>query len=541
MDIHNQLSLICQSGTATLIDSEKAVELYGINTFGQPQRFAGAIKVFEESVIPQLLKLANTAGFKLHPVSTNNNWGYGSILVNKDPVYLLDLSPLNSITPTNKKLGLITIGPGVTQQQLHDYLNEENWPHMVPVTGAGPSCSLVSNALERGYGITPYTDHFYACNALKAYLPHPELCEQKLSSAVSALDQSGNDFIDKTFKWGLGPYVDGLFTQSNLGVVTEMTLRLAKKPSSFCAFYIQIFEGDNFAKAVSFIRELLESQSGMVGSINLMDKRRLVSMTCETPNLDKDPIEPLSDEQVNKLASSKRLPEWMIVGSIYGEQAIVNAVKKYIRQNGKKIGRIIFSDALLLKFARQFVRLPLNFVPAFKDVKGQLTSLKEGIDIMLGEPNQVALPLPYWRNKSAKGEKSRPLDPAAENCGLLWYAPLLPMDPDALKQFVSFVRSTMLNYGLDPLITFTNLKHDCIDSTVPLVFNKQSEEDEKKAINCLHELITEGCKQGFVPYRLPIHEQQQLDKTSAFWQTIKVIKNAVDPNNILSPGKYDSQ
>jgi 4-cresol dehydrogenase (hydroxylating) len=99
----------------------------------------------------------------------------------------------------------------------------------------------------------------------------------------------------------------------------------------------------------------------------------------------------------------------------------------------------------------------------------------------------------------------------------------------------------MLNYGLDPLITFTNLKHDCIDSTVPLVFNKQSEEDEKKAINCLHELITEGCKQGFVPYRLPIHEQQQLDKTSAFWQTIKVIKNAVDPNNILSPGKYDSQ
>ena len=279
----------------------------------------------------------------------------------------------------------------------------------------------------------------------------------------------------------------------------------------------------------------------MVGSINLMDKRRLVSMTCENPNLDKDPIEPLSDEQVNKLASSKRLPEWMIVGSIYGEQAIVNAVKKYIRQNGKKIGRIIFSDALLLKFARQFVRLPLNFVPAFKDVKGQLTSLKEGIDIMLGEPNQVALPLPYWRNKSAKGEKSRPLDPAAENCGLLWYAPLLPMDPDALKQFVSFVRSTMLNYGLDPLITFTNLKHDCIDSTVPLVFNKQSEEDEKKAINCLHELITEGCKQGFVPYRLPIHEQQQLDKTSAFWQTIKVIKNAVDPNNILSPGKYDSQ
>jgi len=541
MDIHNQLSLICQTGIARLIASEEDVSQYGINTFGKPQQFAGAIQVLQESAIPQLLSLANSVGAKLHPVSTNNNWGYGSILVDKDPVYLLDLSALNAITPTNKELGLITIGPGVTQQQLHDYLVENDWPHMVPVTGAGPSCSLLSNALERGYGITPYTDHFYACNAVKAYLPHPDLCEQKLSSAVSALDQSGNDFIDKTFKWGLGPYIDGLFTQSNLGVVTEMTLRLAKKPSSFCAFYIQIFEGDNFAEAVSFIRDLLESQSGMVGSINLMDKRRLVSMTCENPNVENNPIEPLSDEQVNKLADSKRLPEWMIVGSIYGEQPVVNFVKKYIKQKGKKLGRILFSDSLLLKFAHQFVRLPLNFVPAFKDVKGQLTSLKEGIDIMLGEPNQVALPLPYWRNKSAKGDKSRSLDPASENCGLLWYAPLIPMDPNSLKQFVSFVRSTMLKYKLDPLITFTNLKHDCIDSTVPLVFDKSDSSEETRALNCLHELITEGCKNGFVPYRLPIHEQQQIDKSSAYWQTIKVLKNAMDPNNILSPGKYDSQ
>ncbi len=541
MDIHNQLSLICQPSIARLIASEEAVSQYGINTFGKPQQFSGAIQVLQESAIPQLLSLANSVGIKLHPVSTNNNWGYGSILVDKEPVYLLDLSALNAITPTNKELGLITIGPGVTQQQLHDYLVEHNWPHMVPVTGAGPSCSLLSNALERGYGITPYTDHFYACNAVKAYLPHPDLCEQKLSSAVSALDQSGNDFIDKTFKWGLGPYIDGLFTQSNLGVVTEMTLRLAKKPSSFCAFYIQIFEEDNFSEAVSFIRDLLESQSGMVGSINLMDKRRLVSMTCENPNVENNPIEPLSDEQVNKLAASKRLPEWMIVGSIYGEQPVVNFVKKYIKQKGKKLGRILFSDSILLKFARQFVRLPLNFIPAFKDVKGQLTSLKEGVDIMLGEPNQVALPLPYWRNKSSKGDKSRPLDPASENCGLLWYAPLIPMDPNSLKQFVSFVRSTMLKYELDPLITFTNLKHDCIDSTVPLVFDKSDSSEETRALNCLHELITEGCKNGFVPYRLPIHEQQQIDKSSAYWQTIKVLKNAMDPNNILSPGKYDSQ
>lgn len=541
MDINEQIARLCQSDFASFMSAEDAISLYGINTFGSPQHFAGAVKALREEVIPSLLKLANELKFKLHPVSTNNNWGYGSILVGEEPVYLLDLSPLNTITPTNKDLGLVTIGPGVTQQQLHDYLAVQGWPHMVPVTGAGPSCSLLSNALERGYGITPYTDHFYACTALKAYLPHPELCEQKLSSAVSALDASNDDFIDKTFKWGLGPYVDGLFTQSNLGVVTEMTLRLAKKPSSFCAFYIQVFDARNFSSAVEFIRNLLESQSGMVGSINLMDKRRLVSMTCDNPNISQTPITPLSDEQVNHLAAEKRLPEWMIVGSIYGDQPVVNYVKKYVRKNGKHLGRILFSDSFLLKFAHQFVRLPFDFIPMFKDIKGQLSSLKEGIDIMLGEPNQVALPLPYWRNQTHKGDKTRSLDPAKEHCGLLWYAPLLPMEPEALQRFVSFVRSTMLKYDLDPLITFTNLKHDCIDSTVPLVFNKQNKDEETKALNCLHELITKGCESGFVPYRLPIHEQQQLDKSPVYWQTVKVLKNALDPNNILSPGKYDSQ
>jgi 4-cresol dehydrogenase (hydroxylating) len=31
---------------------------------------------------------------------------------------------------------------------------------LVPATRAGPGCSIIGNALKRGYGITPLTDHF---------------------------------------------------------------------------------------------------------------------------------------------------------------------------------------------------------------------------------------------------------------------------------------------------------------------------------------------------------------------------------------------
>ena len=80
---------------------------------------------------------------------------------------------------------------------LWEYLDKHDWPWMVPVNGAGPNCGILSNALERGYGITPITEHFEAVTAIKVILGHPELAAKELRSGVSDLDGSSHDFIDK--------------------------------------------------------------------------------------------------------------------------------------------------------------------------------------------------------------------------------------------------------------------------------------------------------------------------------------------------------
>jgi 4-cresol dehydrogenase (hydroxylating) len=316
---------------------------------------------------------------------------------------VVDLGKMKSIVPTNKKAGLITLQPGVTQQDLFDYLQQNNWPFMVPVTGAGPQCSVLSNALERGYGITPRTDHFAAVNALKAYLPHPELCNDKFESAVSNLDGSGLDFIDKSFKWGLGPYIDGLFTQSNFGIVTEMTIRLAPRPEHFSAFYLQVFDANKFSDAVALIEQTLLDCEGIVGSINLMDRRRLVSMVASNPN-GQDVHETMSEEQVESIASENRLPQWMIVGSIYGSKDVVSATQKLFKRRAKKVGQVNFSNSWLIHIAKFVLALPLPTFSALENIRSQLNTLDEGSEIMLGKPNQVALPLAYWSNPSVKAD-----------------------------------------------------------------------------------------------------------------------------------------
>ena len=114
------------------------------------------------------------------------------------------------------------------------------------------------------------------------------------------------------------------------------------------------------------------------------------------------------------------------------------------------------------------------------------------------------------------------------------------MKAEAMKEFAKLVREVCPKYNIEPFITFTNLKHDCVDSTIPIVFDRENHQAVIDAHNCLKELVAQGLKKGFVPYRLNIDQQQTLlDKNSDFWQTSNQLKAVLDPNKILSPGRYN--
>ncbi|ALO35925.1 FAD-binding protein [Colwellia sp. MT41] len=521
----------------------------GLDNFDNKQRqLMAVITLTDVSEIKLILDLANQCAkdeklaFSLYPISTGNNWGYGTSqptgLANN--IILLDLGRLTKITHFDSELGLVTIEPGVTQQQLSDFLHQHNHDYMVPVTGAGPSCSLLANALERGYGITPYTDHFSAVTSIQGYWANG----RPYQSAVYELDASEEKLVDKTFKWGLGPYLEGLFTQSNLGIVSQMTLRLAKIKPDFTSFFIQMADDSLLEAAVPLIREVLQDYEGIVGSINLMDQRRLLSMFAKNPN-GNDAHQVMLSNDINKLASELRAPSWTIVGSIYGSSRVVKVVKKEIDDIFKQLPcKRIYSNSLSIILANKTIDiLPawlINKVPMLTTIAEQLDSFNKGKDIMLGKPNKVALKLAYWRHKDADGFDKDKLSPGQDGCGLLWYAPLIPMKANKMREFVEFIRAICPKFNIEPFITFTNLKHDCVDSTIPIVFDLSNPKAVNDAHNCLKMLVEQGLKKGFVPYRLNIDQQQWLlNKDSDFWQTVNQLKSSLDPNNILSQGRYN--
>ena len=532
-----QLCAVLSSNSKVLTD-EVALAAYRSNCEGFSNAIDCVVKIGVVEDIQRVLHVATTAAtddavpLKVHPISTGQNWGYGSAAPNANDAILLDLSALTQISITSAELGIVTVQPGVTQQMLYDELQRRQLDFMVPVTGAGPSCSILANALERGYGITPFTDHFAAVNSIKGYLADGSFYQ----SPISELDSSGDDFIDKTYKYGIGPYLDGLFSQSGFAIVTEITLRLKRRPEAFDSFYIQFANDTDFELAQQIAFSILQYLDGVVGSVNLMDQRRLLSMMAPNPN-GKARHVAMSAQQVAQLAKQYDTPGWMLVGTLYGQQSVVKAARKEVRRFvAGRAKRLLFSGGALLSVARTVLKiLPENQLTG---VRAMLASLDLGIEIMQGKPNQVALPLAYWRNPTAS--KDTALHPARDGCGLLWYAPLIPMRADSMRQFISMVREVCPLYGIEPMITFTSLKYDTVDSTVPIVFNRQDEQATRLAQQCLQELVSRGLKSGWVPYRLNLQQQRELlNANSPYWQTVHKLKQAIDPHNIISPGRYD--
>ena len=141
------------------------------------------------------------------------------------------------------ELGTALLEPGVTYQQLVDYLEQNNIPLWVSCPAPSAVASPVGNTLDRGVGYTPYGEHFMMQCGMEVVLANGEV----LRTAMGGVEGSNSWQV---FKWGYGPYLDGIFTQSNYGIVTKMGLWLMPKPPAYKPFYIRFKDDDDVADII---------------------------------------------------------------------------------------------------------------------------------------------------------------------------------------------------------------------------------------------------------------------------------------------------
>lgn len=509
---------------------------YGRNCIGVSRGISAVVRPRTEAEVEAVVKISRAQGIPLYPISTGRNWGYGSAAPAEDGSVIVDLGAMNRIVEIDPVLGLVTLEPGVTQQQLRDHLDRENLPFLVPVTGAGPTCSLLGNALERGYGITPHSDHFQAVTALRAVLPDGRIYQ-------SAMAEAGGKDVDHAYKWGVGPYLDGIFTQSGMGIVTRMTLALAPTPERVELFIFALPKEDDLETAVDAVRDLRQTLGSGLGAINILNSIRVLSMIDPYPEQDVAPGEAIPDAVVEAMAKRRRLPRWFGVGALYGTKETAPAMRRRVKRvlGARCKGLQFFSRSKL-----RLIKALVSLVPGTPGrlLKERLGTLDETLDILLGRPRETALKLAYWKSGGvpdaaiAPGGAGALLDPARDGCGIMWYAPLVPMTPAAVRSYVDMVKEVCPKFGINPLITLTTISERCFDSTVPILFDLPTESARAQA--CYRALFEEGQRRGFLPYRMNLSSMGLYAnrQDSVYWQTVEQIKTALDPNHLMSPGRY---
>lgn len=515
-------------GKDQVLLASEAVAAYGQDTTGMQRSIPAALRLRDSARLPELMRIAQRHRVPVYPISTGRNWGYGSALAVRDACVVIDLSGLDRILHFDADMGVVTLEPGVTQGMLADFLDRGGHPYMVPTTGAGPECSLLGNALERGYGVTPYTDHFAAVTDLEAVLADGTLYR-------TAMREAGGEELARLFKWGIGPYSAGLFTQSGLGIVTRMSIMLARRPEAVKVCLFSLKDDALLEPAVERIRTILSRLPGTLGGLNLMNRHRVLAMSAPYPSdrLGSDGLIPAA--VVAELGRQYQIAPWTGFGTLYGTKRMVAAAQKEIRAALAGVAsRLLFLSQdnanTLLRVAR--------WIPgsAGQRLSSTAGTLARSLELVLGRPNETALPLAYWRSPAGG---STPRNPARDGCGLIWYAPLVPMRGPGARAYVDFVTTVTRRHGIEPLLTFTSLSDKLFDSTVPLLFDRTDPSAVAAAQACYEELIAGGRERGWFPYRVAIGAMPGLAALTNESSSLHArLRRELDPDDLLAPGRY---
>jgi 4-cresol dehydrogenase (hydroxylating) len=517
-------SLLGEGGVVTSRPELVAAETA---TFATHRSIPLILRPSSREEVQACLRIAADAGLRVYPISGGKNWGYGSRVPTADSCVLLDLGRMNRILDFSEELAYVTVEPGVTQRQLMAFLRERGSRLWMDSTGASPECSLIGNTVERGFGHTPYGDHFAHVCGLEVVLPNGQCLETGFSRESGAAAAS-------VYRWGLGPSLDGLFSQSNLGVVTRMTIWLMPAPEYFQAFFFKCSQQGDLGPVIEALRPL--RLSGVLNSaVHIGNGYKVISGLQQYPWDRTGGRTPLEPTLLRELAGQMNFGEWNASGGLYGTRAQVAEARRLLRKAlAGKVANLTFLDDRLLGLAERFAR-PLRLVTGW-DLAAVIGLVRPVYNLLKGIPTDHPLRSTYWRKKTPVPAA---MDPDRDACGLIWCAPVAPLTAEHTETVTRIAAETLLRWSFEPMLSVTLITGRAFMCVVSISFDREVPGEDERALACYYELAESFLQRGYDFYRLGVHSMGEFRADSSYAALLKKIKGLVDPANLLAPGRYE--
>lgn len=263
--------------------------------------------------VQKIVQWSNEYVIPIYPISMGRNLGYGGAAPRVRGSVIVDLGRrMKSILDINPDTCSCLLEPGVSFYALYEEIQLRGYEHLwidVPDLGGG---SVLGNTVDRGQGYTPMGDHFSAHCGMEVVTPKGEV----IRTGMGALPGSNTWQI---FPYGYGPYPDGIFSQSNFGIVTKIGMHLMPNPGGAEGFMCTFKEEEDLFKAINVIRPL-RMRNVLENVAQLKHVNQVVALLGKQRSTFWKGPGPIPIEEVRKIAATLPCGDctWVYYGTIYG-------------------------------------------------------------------------------------------------------------------------------------------------------------------------------------------------------------------------------
>lgn len=475
------------------------------------------------------MEVAQKHGVKIYPISTGKNWGYGSRVPPVGEAAILDLGRMNQILDYDHEMGTVTVQPGVSFRQLEALLEENGRKFFMSAPGTTPDASVIGNALERGWGFGPYSDRFDFMCGMQVVLPDGLVVEtgmERFPGAKSA----------RFFRWGVGPWFDGMFTQSNLGVVTRMTVFLAPLPTDFVSFVYKFDDIEKMVPVVDALRDL-KLKGILRTNFKLQNFYRQLMAKGQFPYDETQGAWILSPELEAEKRREHGIGKWNGAGALYcwsraQAKAEIELVRAVLEPH---VDALVFFDKELEEnaAARRDEILEKTGYDLNKCLKRYFHDTRfVGVD-----RGNKGMQMAYWRK-----ENPAPSDPQLDRdkVGFIWVDPIIPFRGREVREATDIITETQLKHGFEPNIGLNCTTERSIFTTGAIVYDREEPGRDEKALACAREAVERLADAGYILGRMTTDSMTLLKRAQEGSRKMQErVKLALDPNLILAPGRYE--
>ncbi len=484
-------------GDAHVADDPTTLDALNTATFPTPRRAVAQLRPANAAEVRECLRIATLHGVRLHPISRGLNWGLGSRVPPDDGAVVLDLGRLDAIVDFDETMAWVTVEPGVTFAQLYAFLKDRRSRLFLSSIGGSPQASVLANAVARGDGSGPLGDRWSHVCALEVVLSTGET----LRTGYGHLAPTP---LVPLHRHGVGPILDGLFSQSSFGVVTRLTIWLTPLPHSLQAVRFSVATDERLPGLIDALRALM-LEGTVRWPIGLWNHTRVLSTLTNRGDV---------PEQLRSFGLDHR---WYALTALTGMTALQGRAhrERLIDVLGPAVDAWSIEERT--GDARSGEELLLEKEPAFW--------------FLQGIPHEESVRSVYW-NKSSSPPAG--LDPDRDGCGVLWSCAAVPFEGAAVLTAMNAIATVMSAHGFDTLIAAIGHQPRALHLASLIQWDRAAPGRDAAALLCLAAMREVFERLGYLPYRLGTPPLDVLPPSNDDRSAVLArLRTALDPGHTL--------